>query len=126
MADDQRLSTAEVDLLFAAQGAEMEALVALARAELSYQKQRRELSAMAERAADVRRETFSRVVEAHGFDPNHFEADIEEQCITPKSDVLALLQAAQNQDPKEEDRERRRSAAVSLRPVQEPVDENDG
>ena len=39
-----------------------------------------------------------------------------------KRRVLTLLQAAQEQGPKEEDRERRRSSAVSVRPAKEPED----
>lgn len=126
MAEIPNLSTAEVDLLFAAQAAEMEALVAMARADLAYQKQRQELTAAADRASEGCADTFARVVQMHGYDPDQFEADIEAQLIVPKDSVLSLFKATQEGDPKEEERERSRSSAVAVRPAKETDDENDG
>lgn len=110
-ANQKRLSGAEVEMLFSAQGAEMEALVAFARSELAYRQQRAALASMAEEAAARKSEIFTHVVRAHGFDPDHFEADIEHECIMPKGGLSVFAPDS----TRETERERARANTVKLR-----------
>jgi len=115
MEDAKKLSHVEVEMLFAAQGEEMEALVGFARLELMFQRQRAELAACAEKAAGKREELVLQILKLHGFDPSVFEPDIETASIVPKGTISAVYKPAS--EDKEAERERQRSAAVTLRPV---------
>jgi hypothetical protein len=91
-----KLNPAEVDLLFDAQSAEIEALVTLARFEMAYCAQRVRLMDAAGKATEAREELFSRVVRAHGFDPESHEPNLDTQDITPKNGLADLVNLIQD------------------------------
>lgn len=121
--DLEKLSQAEVDLLFALQGAEMQALVDLARVELAYQQQKRALSAAAEKAAGNYAEMARQVVIAHGFDPDSYETDIETQRIVPiGSEVFNLTKGPSRESELES---RRGATTVKIRQIKGTDDEEE-
>jgi hypothetical protein len=122
----KQLSEEECLRLYEAQGPEVETKVALADLELNYERQRQLLMAAIEQAVEAKERAFEAVVRSHGLDPREWRPNIATQMIEPYAGMVQPSVEPDHFIPgsfvpivPEEEMDRRRGRAVSVRMMEE-------